>query len=143
MKKNVISISPQTTIKSAAEAFMKHHIGTLPVVNADGTLAGILQIRDLLSLVMPDFVNMMQDIDFVLDFGAAEMRVPDAALLSRPVSEIMNPPISGKDDCSLLRAAAVIKKHNLSDLPVVDKNNHLIGIASLVDIGTRFLHNWH
>jgi len=70
-EKNVISISPQTTIKSAAEAFMKHHIGTLPVVNADGTLAGILQIRDLLSLVMPDFVNMMQDIDFVLDFGAA------------------------------------------------------------------------
>jgi len=75
---------------------MKHHIGTLPVVNADGTLAGILQIRDLLSLVMPDFVNMMQDIDFVLDFGAAEMRVPDAALLSRPVSEIMNPPSLAK-----------------------------------------------
>lgn len=143
MKKNVISISPQATAQEAAETLVKHHIGTLPVVNNDGTLAGVLQIRDLISLVLPDFVNMMQDIDFVLDFGAAELRVPDAAVLMKPVSEIMQPPISGRDDCSLLRAAAVIKKHNLSDLPVVDADNHLIGIASLVDIGTRFLHSWN
>lgn len=143
MKKKVIFISPQTTVKEAAETFVRHHIGTLPVVDPDGKLVGILLIRDLVSQVLPDFVNMMQDIDFVLDFGAAETNHPDEALLRTPVSEIMQPPVSGKDDCSLLRASALFKKHNLPDLPVVDENDHLIGIASLVDIGTRFLQRWN
>ena len=143
MKKNVIFISPQTTVKEAAETFVRHHIGTLPVVDPDGKLVGILLIRDLVSQVLPDFVNMMQDIDFVLDFGAAETNHPDEALLQTPVREIMQPPVSGRDDCSLLRASALFKKHNLPDLPVVDEHDHLIGIASLVDIGTRFLQSWN
>ena len=142
MKKNVIFISPETTVQEAADTFIKHHIGTLPVVDPTGKLVGILLIRDLVSQVLPDFVNMMQDIDFVLDFGAAEFRQADDKLLKTPISKIMQPPIAGKGDCSLLRASALFKKHNLLDLPVVDEEERLIGIASLVDIGTRFLKNW-
>lgn len=56
--------------------FIQHHIGTLPVVEPDGKLVGTLTIRDLFAQVQPDFVNMMQNIDFVLDFGAAETRQP-------------------------------------------------------------------
>lgn len=143
MKKKVIFVSPDTSVKEAAGLFTMHHIGTLPVVDADGKLVGILMIKDLVSQVLPDFVNIIQDIDFVLDFGAAETRQPDDELLRTPVSAIMQAPISGKGDSSLLRAAALIKKHNLLDLPVVDENERLIGIASLVDIGTRFLHTWN
>jgi len=143
MKKKVIFISPETTVKEAAEKFTLHHIGTLPVVDADGKLVGLLLIKDLVSQVLPDFVNIIQDIDFVLDFGAAETRQPDETLLHTPVSAIMQAPVSGKGHSSLLRAAALIKKHNLLDLPVVDDSDRLIGIASLVDIGTRFLHTWN
>ncbi len=142
MKKNVIHISPEATVREAANTFIQHHIGTLPVVDPDGRLVGILSIRDLVSQVLPDFVNMMQDIDFVLDFGAAETRQPESDVLMTPVKKIMSPPYSGRGDCSLLRASALIKKHNLLDLPVVDDEDRLIGIASLVDIGTRFLQSW-
>ncbi|MEL7590713.1 MAG: CBS domain-containing protein [Anaerolineaceae bacterium] len=143
MKKKVIFISPETTVKEAAEKFTLHHIGTLPVVDGEGKLVGILLIKDLISQALPDFVNIIQDIDFVLDFGAAETRQPDETLLKEPVSTIMQPPVSGKGNSSLLRAAALIKKHNLLDLPVVDDQDRLIGIASLVDIGTRFLQSWN
>lgn len=143
MKKNVISIAPDTSIRDAADTFIRHHIGTLPVVESNGKLVGILLIRDLVSLVLPDFVNMMQDIDFVLDFGAAETRKADNEMLMTPVKEIMQPPIAGEGDSSLLRATALIKKHNLLDLPVVDDEERLIGIASLVDIGTKFLQSWN
>jgi CBS domain-containing protein len=142
MKRIVHSISPATTIRQAAETFVSYHIGTLPVVDADGKLVGILQIRDLVSLVMPDFVNLMQDFDFVIDFGAAEFRKPDHELLVTPISAVMQPPISVEGDSGLLRASALFKKHHLSDLPVVDENERLIGIASLVDIGTAFLARW-
>jgi len=143
MKQNVIFVSPETTLRETANTFIKHHIGTLPVVDADKKLVGILLIRDLVSQVFPDFVNIMQDIDFVLDFGAAEAMQPDDALLNTPISKIMQPPISCRGDSSLLRAATLIKKHNLLDLPVIDDDERLIGIASLVDIGTKFLHGWN
>ena len=143
MKKNVIHISPESSLSEAADTFIRHHIGTLPVVDTSGKLVGILLIRDLVSLVLPDFVHMMQDIDFILDFGAAETRKPDNEMLTTRVCKIMTPPISAKCDCSLLRASALIKKHNLLDLPVVDDDERLIGIASLVDIGTRFLQSWN
>lgn len=142
MKKNVFSITPDTTVKQAAETFVRHHIGTLPVVDETKKVVGILQIRDLVSLVLPDFVDMMKDIDFVNDFGAAEERQPGVDLLQRPVSEIMHPPIFAESDCSLLRASALFKKHNLPDLPVVNGEGRLVGIASLVDIGTSFLRGW-
>lgn len=143
MKKNVIHISPETSLRDAADTFIRYHIGTLPVVDTDGKLVGILLIRDLVSQVLPDFVNMIQNIDFILDFGAAETRKPDQEMLMTPVRNIMHPPVSGKGDCSLLRASALIKKHNLLDLPVVDDEERLIGIASLVDIGTKFLQSWN
>ncbi len=143
MKKQVISIQPETSINEAAATFVRFHIGTLPVLDAQKKLVGILQIRDLVSLVLPDFVNMLQNIDYVLDFGAAEARKPDSELLAKPVSEIMQPPVYADQDCSLLRAAALIKKHNLQDLPVVDENNRLVGIASMVDIGTSYLAHWN
>lgn len=143
MKRQVFSINPTTTIKEAAETFVRHHIGTLPVVDEQKKLVGILQIRDLVSLALPDFVNMLQNIDFVVDFGAAEARQPDSATMAKPVSELMKPPVFAEHDCSLLRASAVIKKHDLMDLPVVDEEGRLIGIASLVDIGTSFLASWN
>lgn len=143
MKKQVIHISPETSLREAAKTFIRHHIGTLPVVDTNGKLVGILSIRDLVSQVFPDFVNMIQDIDFILDFGAAETRKPDDEMLMTPIRKVMTPPISAKGDCSLLRASALIKKHNLLDLPVVDDDERLIGIASLVDIGTKFLQSWN
>lgn len=142
MKKNVHHIPPETSIRQAAEFFVKYHIGTLPVVDEDNKLLGILQIRDLVSLVMPDFVHMMENIDFLLDFGAAEVRLPDDDLLEKPVSQVMQPPVFVAGDSGLLRASALFKKHELADLPVVDNDGRLIGIASLVDIGTSFLKSW-
>ena len=78
MKRNVYYVHTTTTIGEAARLFVEKHIGTLPVVDESGQLRGLLPLRSLLLLVMPDFVSLMEDFDFVSDFGAAEMRVPDA-----------------------------------------------------------------
>ena len=73
MKHEVVSISVLATISEAAAIFVEEHIGTLPVIAEDGNLAGILHIRDLLDLVMPSFVRLMADFDFVLeDFSIFE-----------------------------------------------------------------------
>ena len=54
----------------------------------------------------------------------------------------MEPPVFVEDTCGLTRAFALLHKHNLTDLPVIDVENCLVGIASRVDIGTAMLRNW-
>lgn len=143
MKRNVFYVHTETTIGDAAKLFVEKHIGMLPVVDEDGHLKGLLPLRSLLLLVMPDFVSLIDDFDFVSDFGAAEMRVPDATTLRRPVREIMLPPESVEESCGLLRASAILNQYQLHDLPVVDRDGKLVGIVSRVDVGTGFLANWN
>jgi CBS domain-containing protein len=114
----------------------------LPVVDNAGKLVGVLQLRDLLSLVMPDFVRLLEDFDFVHDFGAVETHRPSPEMISHPVSEVMKPPISVQETCGLLRAFALLRHHDLHDLPVVTADDRLVGIASRVDIGTALLSGW-
>jgi len=143
MKRNVYSISLTTTIAEAAGIFASKHIGSLPVVNLQGKLIGLLQLRDLLELVMPDFLKLLDDFDFVHSFGAIEARKPSSASLARPIHELMQPPVSVEAESGLLRAFSMLHKHELHDLPVVDENGILVGIVSRVDAGTAFVAQWN
>jgi CBS domain-containing protein len=49
MTSPAVTIHPDATIAAAARQMNSHHIRRLPVVDADGTLAGIVSRRDLLS----------------------------------------------------------------------------------------------
>ena len=113
------------------------------MVDTQGKLVGLLQLRDLLELVLPDFLKLLDDLDFIHSFGAVEARIPSADVLARPVSSIMEAPISVNAESGLLRAVSLLHKHQLHDLPVVDENNILVGIASRVDIGAAFVAYWN
>ena len=142
MKHNVVSISAQATLGEAARSFAQRHIGLLPVTDSEGRVIGVLGLRDLLELALPAFVYLLENIDFVQDFGAAETRTPELALLAEPVTRRMRPATVVDQDCGLLRAYALMLEHEMHDLPVVDEQEHLVGIASRVDIGAAILSTW-
>jgi CBS domain-containing protein len=142
MKKNIITVPVTATVADAANLFWAHHIGMLPVVDDAEHLVGILQLRDLLHLIMPVFVDLIDDFDYVGDFGAMENSEPAREELSQPISEIMETPTSVREDSGLIRAFAFIHKHNLLDLPVVNRDGKLVGLASRVDIGRALLATW-
>lgn len=143
MKRNVYSISPATTTAQAANLFASKHVGSLPVVDRQGKLVGLLQLRDLLELVMPDFLKLLDDFDFVHSFGAIEERKPSEETLARPINKLMQPPVSVDAESGLLRAFSLLRKHEIHDLPVVDEDGVLVGIVSRVDVGTAFVANWN
>jgi CBS domain-containing protein len=142
MKRNVVSIPETFTIREAAAVFVKQHIGLLPVIGQDDKIVGMVGLRDLLSLELPDFVNFITDVDFVHDFGAVETTRPAPAVLHASIKTLMRPPITVTEDSGLLRAYALLWQHNVHDVPVVSKEGKLVGIASRVDIGTAILSAW-
>ena len=53
MTKNVITIAPETTVKEAAEIFLKGEFNALPVVE-NGSLVGIITTTDLLKFFIDE-----------------------------------------------------------------------------------------
>ena len=142
MKRNVVSIPETSTVREVAAVFVKEQVGLLAIVDANNKLVGVAGLRDLLSLVLPDFVNFVADVDFVHDFGAVETIRPSAQVLDASIKTLMKLPISVDEDSGLLRAYALMLQHNLHDVPVVAKERQLIGMVSRVDIGTMILSTW-
>ncbi len=142
MKRNVVSIPVTASVREAAALIVKRHIGLLPVVDKEDKLIGVVGVRDLLSLELPDFFSFVADLDFVHDFGAVEITRPPARTLDRSVKSLMKEAIAVEEDCGLLRAYALMVQHNLHDMPVISKDGKLIGVASRVDVGTAILSTW-
>ena len=142
MKRNVISISETATVREAAAIITNKHIGLLPVVNGDKKIIGVVGLRDLLELELPDFIRFVADVDFVHDFGAVENSRPPSEILDGPITVLMKDAITVEDECGLLRAYALMLQYNLHDMPVVSGSGKLLGIASRVDIGTSILATW-
>lgn len=142
MKKSVVSIKSDATIKEAASLMVKYHVGILPVVNSEQKLLGMLAMQDLLALELPSFFNLIGDLDFVSDFGAVETEKPTLEQISQPVTTLMQPVKAISEESGLVFAYGLMVKHDLSDLPVTDESNTLVGIVSRVDIGTIILSDW-
>jgi len=142
MKRDVISIHADTTIREAMTLFVKRHIGSLPVVDDHNVPVGVIGLRDLLKLEMPAFVDFVADVDFVHDFGAVEDMRPSAETLKKQVKSIMRPVFTVKEDCGLLRAYSLMLQQNMHDIPVVAKDGKMAGIASRVDVGVAILSTW-
>jgi CBS domain-containing protein len=142
MKKNVVSIQEMTTIGEAAAVIVEKHVGILPVVDKRGKPIGVVRLRDLLTLEMPDFIQLVNHFDFVHDFGAVETTRPEPGLLKRSVTTLMQPVLTVEENSGLLRAYALMLQNELFDLPVTNAAGGLVGIVSRVDIGSAILSLW-
>jgi CBS-domain-containing membrane protein len=142
MKRKVYSISHAASIVDAAHTLVQYHIGLLPVVDDQGRLVGVIGMKDVTNMVLPTFVHLFEDLDFVHDFGVVEKAQPGKDDLKKSVKQIMRKAIYVEEDCGLLRAITLLYRHDLHDLPVVTADGLLTGIASRVDIGTAILSAW-
>ncbi len=140
MKREVVSITPDATLREVAALILEKRIGTLPVVDDEGTLVGTVSITDIVEIFLPDFVAVMDEIDYVHDFGDLENTSEEDRQRAKMlhVSDVMEEPVALEDDAGLVHALSVMEKHNLSDLIVI-REGKLVGIASQVDIGRAFL----
>jgi CBS-domain-containing membrane protein len=142
MKKNVYSIPMTASLRDVVNLLVNRHIGLLPVLDADQRPVGVVGLRDFLHLALPSAFQLLDDVDFIGDFGALETYQPDEQILSQTVSKLMRPATVVHEDSGLIRAYALMLQHDLHDLPVVDEAGRLCGIASRVDIGTTILSGW-
>ena len=140
MTTDVVTITPEASVEDIAKLLLARGISGVPVVDGEGTLVGTVSVTDIVNMFLPDFVAVMDEIDFVHDFGDLENTSAEDKQRAKMlhVSDVMEEPVALEEDAGLVHALSVMEKHNLRDLIVI-REGKLVGIASQVDIGRAFL----
>ncbi len=136
MTKDVITVKRETTLRELAEIFETHHVGSLPVVDDEGTPIGIITESDLIeqgrSLHIPTVISLF---DWVIPLGGERSLERDLQkMTAQTVGEIFTPEltsISPSDPVS--KAADLMSEHKLHSLPVLE-GKKLVGIVARIDI---------
>ena len=103
-----ITIPLGSTVAQALDIMAEYHIGGIPVVDDEKHLVGIVTNRDL----------------------RFERR------LDRPVDDVMSKEnlVTTHQQTDLTAAAQILQENKIEKLPVVDKDNHLVGLITYKDI---------
>jgi len=124
MTKDPVCCVPGDTVQKAAELMRAENIGPIPVVldNESKTLVGILTDRDLALRVVAE----ARDVN------------------TTTVNDVMTTgTVSCRDDDDLREALYAMEQYQIRRIPVVDKNERIIGIIAQADVATRLQSTAH
>ncbi len=124
-----VVINEDASFRKAVELMVKRQTNSLLVINEAGELVGEIEVPDLMDAVVPANLNG----DEVLEHFAAptmfEQAVKDAE--DKRVGDFMTMDfVPVKADDSLIEIAATAIAHQRARIPVVDHDNHPIGVIS-------------
>ncbi|MBY0383326.1 MAG: CBS domain-containing protein [Xanthobacteraceae bacterium] len=133
MSREVIIVSPETSITDAASLMLSHHISGLPVVDKSGKLAGIVSEGDFLRR---SELGTQTKRGFLraLIAGPGKEAEEFTRQTGRKIIDIMTPePITVTEDTLLEEVVRLMEKHDIKRLPVV-RNDRLIGLVTRSDL---------
>jgi CBS domain-containing protein len=133
MQRDVVSVSPETTLKEVAALLVGHRISGVPVCLADGRVVGVVSEADILVkeqgvLELSGFLGRLLD-EAYGDRGRFEARTAGDAMTSPPIT------VSPKQDVA--EAARLMTSNGVNRLPVV-AGSALVGILSRADLVRAF-----
>lgn len=132
MTTSPIACSEDDTLRYVAKKMVMRRCGSIPVVDSENNLKGIVTIRDTMLPLYPNFGEYVHDAVHSRDFE--EMEENYKRVLCMKVKEVMTPdPMTVTKDESILKAASYMGLRNLRRIPVAE-NGKLIGMVSIGDI---------
>lgn len=133
MTTTVITVEPTTTVEQVTKLMIEHQISALPVVDAEGTVLGIVSEGDLLRRV--EGANDQKKSWWLRLFSNNEDSVKEfVALRGRYVQDVMSKKvICVEPDTQVGEVARILAKNHIKRVPVV-QNNKLQGIVSRANL---------
>src|SRR5450631_1692450 len=138
MSTPVVTLRPDDKVEHAADVLADKNVGSLPVVDADGKLLGVLRDDDLIAsearVHVPTFINFLGlGMPFPGEMKHLEHELKKiAGATARDVMQADPPTISPEQ--TLEDAATTMHERGANTLPVVDGENKVVGIVARADI---------
>jgi CBS-domain-containing membrane protein len=135
MTPEVVTVGEQASFKEIAATMDEHRVSALPVLDAEGRVAGIVSEADL--LLKEEFPEGPAGGRL---FQGRRQRVERAKAAGATAAELMTAPaVTIGPDATVTEAARVLHRHGIKRLPVVDPAGPLLGIVSRADLLKVFL----
>ncbi|MBF0315453.1 MAG: CBS domain-containing protein [Oligoflexia bacterium] len=111
MQKEAVSLQANSTISEMIALLVKHKITGIPIVDPKNILIGIISEKDLLGCIFaPNLGNKA-----VKDLMATKV-------------------VSMDEDASIIEVCLLLSEKNFRRVPIVNKNQELVGIVSRSDL---------
>jgi len=134
MTRGVLTVAPDDSVKTIVKKIIMRHCGSIPVVDGDGNLVGIVTVRDIMLPMYPNMGDYVHDNVHARDFE--EMEDGYDRVLAMSARDIMTPnPMTVAPDDPVLKAASYMGLKNLRRIPVAE-DGRLIGMISIGDINS-------
>ena len=136
MTKDVVTVKRETTVRELAGIFDQHHFGTLPVVDDDNNLVGIVTASDLVeqgrNLHIPTVISLF---DWVIPLGGERTLERELhKITAQTAGEICSSNVVTVTPSDAVSTAAdTMSSHKLHALPVAE-GGKLVGMVSRIDI---------
>jgi len=130
MTREVLTVEPQTPIKEVARLLVERRISGAPVVEADGTLVGVVSESDIL-VKERDRAGTTSLLAHFLDQNAPDRAKHDACDAADAMTA---PPVTIRRGRPVHEAAALMLDRGVNRLPVVDEHSRLVGIVTRADL---------
>lgn len=133
MQEKVVSVKPQDNALEALRQLFKMKISGLPVVDEQGKLQGMFTEKEVLSYVLPSYIEKVGS--FVYEENPKATRKKFSELSAITVSQVMRKEvITVGEETTLSEAARIMLTKKSRRLPVIDKSGRVIGIVARCDV---------
>ncbi len=144
MTKEVITCRPDQPVREVIDLMSAKKLRIVPVVNADGTLAGSINTLSFLNRIVPEYIvtGDLKAVPYAPDIGLLRKHFLTLCQLDHKISDIMErKPTTVQAHESLLSVtAALITYDRFEYVLVINAQQQLLGIISSGDI-LRALHD--
>jgi CBS domain-containing membrane protein len=133
MSTKVVSVPPTAKYKEVWNAFVKHQLHALPVVDSHKQVVGIVTEVDLMQPVFMDPGSFSEEFSASSTFEEMEEKVKDLTKLT--AQKVMNRRIVfTRPDTPMLRALSRMLIRKIRQMPVIDPEKGLVGFVTKRDI---------
>ena len=142
MSTPVVTLRPGDKVEHAADVLADKNVGSLPVVDADGKLLGVLRDDDLIAsearVHVPTFINFLGlGMPFPGEMKHLEQELKKiAGATVRDVMQVDVPTVA--PDATLEDVATTMHDRGVNSVPVLDADGKVVGIVARADI-VRFI----
>jgi CBS domain-containing protein len=131
----VVSVTKDASFRAMTSALREHRISAFPVLDDDGTVIGVVSEADM--LVKEALDSEPEGMPGMI--GGLLRRREHAKARGITAGDLMTgPAVTITPDDTIERAARLMYAHKVKRLPVVDANDHLVGIVSRSDLLSVF-----
>jgi CBS domain-containing protein len=133
MTKDVTSVTTDTNAKEALDLLQKMQISGLPVIDEKNKLAGMFTEKEVLSAVLPSYIEKVGR--FIYEENPKAVRQKVQMLRGFKVKELMRKDVVTVDeDTTLCEVARLMLTQKARRIPVLNKTKDVVGIVSRGDI---------